>query len=400
VGTRANSSRTGSRRRHLASALYHAAVALGRTRDASEVVRIAITETQRASHLKAVALYVLDAARQTLVLRESAWTSVALRKRASVLPIHEEGPAARAIRGREVITIPVAEHPVAEVRAAFAEHGFHSVSVAPVPGQHRMLGALYLVSQDLEPLSPNESALVQAIGTLVGVALENATLSERLLAQQERLQAFARAMLLAREAETRRIAHELHEEAGQVLAAVHMKLDGLVQEIPGHSAIFGQLHDELNRVEAQLRRLSHELRPTMLDDLGLVPTLRWLAQGVTERTGVTVTIDATERRAAPDVEAALYRIVQEGITNAVRHAGPRRIGVEIHEEGADIRAVVRNDGLGFDVGAAWVRRGDRGLGLIGMRERAEALGGSLEIRSTPDQQGTELSVVIPREPGW
>jgi signal transduction histidine kinase len=109
-----------------------------------------------------------------------------------------------------------------------------------------------------------------------------------------------------------------------------------------------------------------------------------------------VVVDASEDRLAPEIETALYRIVQEALSNAVRHGRPRRIAVEVHEQGASIRAVVRDDGHGFDVAAAWARRGDRGLGLIGMRERVEALGGTLEIRSTPGQ-GTELSVVIPRE---
>jgi signal transduction histidine kinase len=135
----------------------------------------------------------------------------------------------------------------------------------------------------------------------------------------------------------------------------------------------------------------------MLDDLGLAAALEWLAQGVTERTGVPVAVGAPEDRLAPEIETALYRIVQEALTNAVRHGRPRRIAVEVHGEGPNIRTVIQDDGQGFDVAAAWSRRGDQGLGLIGMRERAEALGGTLEIRSTPGQ-GTELSVVIPREP--
>lgn len=384
--------------RHLAPALYRAALALGRTRDATEVVRAAITETQRAAGLEAVALYVLDAARQVLVLKDSAGTSLGLRERISVLPVHDAGPVARAIREQEITTLPVAEHPAPELRAVLAEHGFRSVTVAPVAGQHQTLGVLYLASRELHPLSPEESALVQAIGGLVGVALENAALRDRLLAHQERLRALAGGVLRAREAEARRIAHELHDEAGQILAGLHIALDELVREVPARPEMFRRLHEELDRVEAQLRRLSRELRPTMLDDLGLAAALEWLAQGVTERAAVPVAVDAPERRLAPEIETALYRIVQEALSNAVRHARPRRIAVEVREEGPSVRAVVRDDGRGFDVAAALARRGDRGLGLIGMRERAEALGGSLEIRSAPDQ-GTELCVVIPLEAG-
>jgi signal transduction histidine kinase len=168
--------------------------------------------------------------------------------------------------------------------------------------------------------------------------------------------------------------------------------------VPAQDASFRKLREVLDRVEAQLRRLARELRPTILDDLGLAPALEWLAQGLAERRDVTVTIDAPERRLAPEVETALYRIVQEALTNAVRHGRPRRIAVDVREEASRIRAVVRDDGRGFDAAAALARRGDRGLGLIGIRERTAALGGTVEIRSTPDQ-GTELCVVIPRESG-
>jgi signal transduction histidine kinase len=382
--------------RDLGPALYRAALALGQTRDASEVVRVAITETQRAARLEAVALYVLDAERQVLVLKDSAGTSVGFRERTSLLAVHDAGPVARALQGQEITTIPVAEHPAVELRAAFAEQGFRYLTVAPVTGRHQTLGVLYLASREPQPLLPTESTLVQALGGLVGVALENAVLWEQLLAHQERLRALAGGVLRAREAEARRIAHELHDEAGQLLAALHITLDDLATQAPAQEASVRKLREGLDRVEAQLRRLARELRPTILDDLGLAPALEWLAQGLAERRDVTVTVDAPERRLAPEVETVLYRIVQEALTNAVRHARPRRITVLVREEGAQIRAVVRDDGRGFDAVAQLARRGDRGLGLIGIRERAEALGGVVDIRSAPDQ-GTEVCVLIPQE---
>lgn len=378
----------------LTPALYGAAVALGRTRDAAEVARVAVGETQRAAHVEAVALYVLDAGRQAFVLKEFAGTSSGLRERIRLLPVQ----AVREHAAVAITTMPVAEHPTPDIRVALAEHGFRFVTAAPVVGQDEPLGVLYLASRAPFSLSPEASALVQAIGGLVGVALENATLRERLVANQERLRALAGGILRAREDEARRIAHELHDEAGQILAALHITLDTLAPQARDQDVIVRRLHEALDRVESQLRRLARELRPTLLDDLGLAPALEWLAQGVAERTGVTVKVDAPECRLPPEVETALYRVVQEALTNAVRHARARHIAVEVHEEASQIRAIVRDDGQGFDVGAALARRGDRGLGLIGMRERAEALGGTVEIRSTPTH-GTELSIVIPREPG-
>ena len=381
----------------LGRALHQAAVALGRTRNANEVVRVAITEIQRAAGVEAIALYVLDAERDVLVLKSSVGPALGLTERARVVPLRDAGPVARALRDQEVVALPVAEHPTGELRTGYAEHGFSSITVVPVAGQHQTLGMLYLASREGHALSPEQSALVLAIGGLVGVALENASLSERLLAQQERLRALAGGVLQAREEEARRIAHELHDDAGQILAGLHITLDELIRQVPGHPEVFRRLHEELDRVEAQLRRLSRELRPTMLDDLWLVAALEWLARGVTERTGIPVTIDAPEHRLAPAVETALYRIVQEALSNATRHGAPRRIAVEIRLDERHVRARVRDDGKGFDVAAAWLQRGDRGLGMIGMRERAAVLGGTVEIRSSAGQ-GTELCVLLPREP--
>lgn len=378
----------------LTQALFVAAVALGRTRDAEEVVRVAIAETQRASGLEAVALYVLNPSRDALILREFAGTSPGFRERMVALPLAEARLAARVIQERRAATIAVDEHPTASIRSLFAEQGFRYVTAAPVAARERPLGMLYLASRGETPLNVEEEALVQAIGGLVGVALENAALRESIVAQQDRLRALAGGMLQAREEEARHIAHELHDEVGQILATVHIALDDLVQKNPANAGILRELHGLLDRVEEQLRRLSRELRPPILDDLGLAPALEWLAEGMAERSGLTISVDVGVGRLPSPVETALYRVVQEALTNAVRHARAKRVGLEVRAEGLVIRAMVQDDGRGFDVGATLARRGDRGLGLIGMRERVEALGGELNIVSAPGR-GTELSVTVP-----
>jgi signal transduction histidine kinase len=380
--------------RDLTQALYVAAVALGRTRDATEVVRVAIAETQRASGVEAVSLHLLDASRKTLILREYAGTTSAFREQMATLPLSEAQVAASAIRERRVIACDVASHPTPALRRLYQEQGFRHLLSVPVAGREEILGVLQLASREEPPLTAAETALVQAIGGLVGVALENAALRERMAAQQDRLRALAGGILEAREEEARRIAHELHDEAGQLLASVHIALDNLAQQVPGQAGTVRDLHGLLDRVEGQLRRLSRELRPTILDDLGLAPALEWLAQGVAQRTGLTVTVEAPIDRMPSPVETAVYRVIQEALTNATRHARATTIEVKVWEEDSTIHATVRDDGKGFDVEAALARRGERGLGLIGIRERVEALAGQLAITSAPGA-GTEISVSIP-----
>lgn len=381
--------------RDLTQALYAAAVALGRTRDAEEAARVATEEIRRASGIEAAALYLVDAAGDLLVLREYAGTTPAFRDQVARLPLTEARVAEQAIREGRVACLPVTEHPSATLRRLYTEQGFQHLVVIPVAGRDRILGVLHLAGRDEPSLGPEALNLVQAIAGLVGVALENAQLHEQLLVQREQLRALAEGALRVREAEARRIAHALHDEAGQLLAAAHIVLDQLGERIPELAPPVRDIRRQLDQVGSHLRRLSHELRPTILDDLGLGPAVEWLAQGVAERSGLPICVEAEIGRLAPALETTLYRIVQESLNNVVRHARARRVEIVLRETPDEVAAVVRDDGQGLDVKATFRQRGDRGLGLIGMRERAEALGGNLRIRSTPEE-GTEVRVTLPR----
>jgi len=199
------------------------------------------------------------------------------------------------------------------------------------------------------------------------------------------------------EEEAKRIAHALHDEAGQLLVSVYLSLDSLDAEIPQARPRLQEVRGLLHQMEEQLRRLSHELRPTILDALGLVPALEFLAQGVSARTGVSVTVESRlqDRLRAP-VETALYRIVQEAVNNATRHAHANRVQVALGRDGGTVRCVVRDDGKGFDLSEVEARKGERGFGLIGIRERMSALGGALGINTAPGR-GTELLITITEE---
>lgn len=218
------------------------------------------------------------------------------------------------------------------------------------------------------------------------------------ITERKRAQEALRRLNATLEDEARRIAHALHDEAGQLLVSVHLELEDVARELaPPAGERLKEVRRLLDLTEQQLRRLSHELRPTILDDLGLVPALEFLAGGVSARAGLSITVEgSTEGRLSPLVETALYRSVQEALTNVTKHARATRAAVRLQREARTIRCSVRDDGVGFDVTGASTRRGERGLGLIGIRERIYALGGSLEIVSAPGR-GTELLIAIPLE---
>jgi signal transduction histidine kinase len=216
------------------------------------------------------------------------------------------------------------------------------------------------------------------------------------MAGQMRLQDLSRKLLEAQEAERHRMAHELHDEAGQLLASVHLALETTISGLPPHLRQgFHQVRRHLDAIETQLRGLAHELRPTILDDLGLLPALQGLAQRVAERTRLGIHVDiALAGRLAPAVETALYRIMQEGLTNIAKHAAATHVDLQLWRDDERVHGLLRDDGVGFTVEHVLGQTGQRGLGLLGIQERLEALGGTLQITSAPGQ-GTTLQIMLP-----
>jgi signal transduction histidine kinase len=198
------------------------------------------------------------------------------------------------------------------------------------------------------------------------------------------------------ENEIRRIAHSLHDEVQQLLAAVSILLEQMVQDLPEPASTrLAGILEHVDSVAGQVRRLSHELRPTILDDLGLVAALEFLAEGVARRGKIEIAVaGSVAGRLKPTTEIALYRIAQEALANVVRHAGARLVRVSVRSAPEALTLRIRDDGGGFDVRAALARTGRRGLGLVGIKERVEALGGTLHIDSAPGR-GTEMVVEVP-----
>jgi two-component system sensor histidine kinase UhpB len=196
----------------------------------------------------------------------------------------------------------------------------------------------------------------------------------------------------------RRIAQALHDEAGQLLAAVYLAVNDVAEQLPlEYRKHLQKISEPLDHAADQLRRLSHELHPVMLDDLGLQPALEFLAQGVSRRTGLVITVDASmEERPASFVETGLYRILQEALTNVSKHAQATYVRVQIRPEGRILSCTVQDDGIGIHPSALRTQRDRPCLGLTGIRERLAALGGTLSI-VTAEGEGTTLQMKIPLE---
>jgi len=200
------------------------------------------------------------------------------------------------------------------------------------------------------------------------------------------------------EQEIKRIAYAIHDEAGQLLVAVHLALDKMARELPKRQQEqVSQIEGLLNEVERQLRRYSHELRPTILDDLGWIPAIRSLAEAVSKRASVPIHVETMVSGRLPGaIETALYRIVQEGVNNAIKHAKAKNIWIRVWQAKKVLFCSVRDDGAGFDVRNLQRISDRKGLGLVAMQERASAIGGTVRIEAARGR-GTELTLQLPLE---
>jgi signal transduction histidine kinase len=222
--------------------------------------------------------------------------------------------------------------------------------------------------------------LAETFASRAAVAVE---LSERV--ERDAL----RRIVAAQELERQRLARELHDETGQALTSI---LLGLRQLEGAEAESVAQLRELVVATLQDVRRLAVELRPKVLDDFGLVPALERLTGAFAEQTGIDVDLEAgaVSERLPPEVETAIYRIVQESLTNVVKHSHAQRVSVLLTRANGRIKAVIEDDGTGFDPGAP---RSD-GIGLIGMRERIELLDGTLAVESS-ETSGTTVALEVP-----
>jgi PAS domain S-box-containing protein len=237
-------------------------------------------------------------------------------------------------------------------------------------------------------------------GVLVGVQGMVRDITERKWAQ-EALQMFSHRLIEAQEEERRRIARELHDQIGQALTAVKMNLY-TVQQVCNSNETRSYVKDNIEAVDQALclvRDLSVDLRPPVLDDLGLATALRWYVDRYTSRTGLKVEVvselpDENERFPR-DLETACFRIAQEALTNVVRHANATQVVVRLAKEGNVLVLAIKDDGVGFDLESVRHREPRAAtLGLSSMHERAHSAGGTIEIDSKVSE-GTEIRFSVP-----
>jgi signal transduction histidine kinase len=249
------------------------------------------------------------------------------------------------------------------------------------------------------PFLAEERDLINSLADSLSSYLNRRRAELALREAHERLKALSQQLMEVQENERRQIATDLHDEIGQALTVVKMNLQTM-QRLSDTSAIAIALKDSSNVIDQTLqhvRNLSLDLRPSLLDDLGLVPAVRWYLSRQAERTGwnIDVQVDESLPPLPQSVAIACFRVIQEAATNIMRHSKATRVSVSLQRDEGDLLLVVRDNGVGFDVQKALdnAARG-QSMGLLGMQERIRFLNGSISIESASGH-GTEIRVRIP-----
>ncbi|MBI5033803.1 MAG: GAF domain-containing protein [Chloroflexi bacterium] len=305
-------------------------------------------------------------------------------------------PCTVAITNKQsVVVSPLPERcPLREART------ITSHVTVPIVSHERVLGVLGVASGDANAFSPDEVKLLEAVGQELGIAVENARLWDDLREKERVRGQLLEKVIGAQEEERKRIARELHDDTGQAITSlmVGLRAAGDTSELTTRTRL-----DALREIAAQtlesVKRLARELRPAALDDLGLAAALERYALNYRANYGLGVDLQMTgfqyDTRLTSEIELALYRIIQEALTNVAKHAHAKNVSIVVERKRAAVVAIVEDDGRGFDVRAILESAQDETkLGLHGMRERAELVGGQLKIESTLGK-GSSVFVEIP-----
>ncbi len=300
-----------------------------------------------------------------------------------------------AFHTRHSVSIPdVAADPHWQPEAVAPD--LRSWAGVPLVAGDKIIGFCGLEKCEPRFFTPKYLRWAESLANQASVAIQNAWLFDQVRAGQERMQMLSRRLVEAQEKERSFVARELHDEAGQALVSLMLEIGALKKDASEPEAVLNHvkwLEENTAAVLENLHNLARDLRPATLDHLGLVAALRQYIESIEEQNKINIKFEplGMEKRLPREAEISLYRIALEAITNVVRHAQARSIDIILEKEKEQVVLLVEDDGVGFTAGTEL--ESDH-LGLAGMRERAEMIGGTLTVESEPGQ-GTTVQLVLP-----
>ncbi|MBI5564006.1 MAG: GAF domain-containing sensor histidine kinase [Chloroflexi bacterium] len=352
--------------------------------DLQEVMRAALDQTLQVVDMDGGIAYQLDEATQTLVLMAQQGLSESFAQRMSRLPLQLALAGQRVDVTQPIVFHVVRDYPDGDLKNAILSEGLQLVVGVPLVAKGRLVGGLIISTHTPRSLTPDESALLSAVGQQVGIAVENARLYE----QAEQVAAVA---------ERSRLARELHDSVTQSLYSMTLYAEAAARLLTMGKPIEGAAHlrelrDTAQEALREMRLLIFELRPFALEQNGLIAALQTRLDAVEVRGGAQVELQVEGQEHLPRiVQEELYHITQEALNNVLKHSKAQHVRVHVQFQNTLTCLEVCDDGLGFDAAQTTATGG---LGLRGMRERAQRIGATLQIESAPNQ-GTRVSIQVP-----
>ncbi len=282
------------------------------------------------------------------------------------------------------------------IRESMKLHG-QTLILAPIRVKKDRMGVLVMLYRDATTITPQHRQVLGGICNQLGVTLQNSQLWEQLRHKEQLRAQLLTKVVSAQEEERQRISRELHDETGQALTSLLVQLK-ILERSPNPTEVRAQvesIRQLVARTLQEVRRLAADLRPAALDDLGLISALEGYTYNYAGKTGIHVDFqphNVEHVRLPHDVEIMLYRVIQESLTNIARHASASEVMVSMRHAQGHIHLQIQDNGCGFNV-AEVLNGGERGLGILGMQERIQLLGGSFELNSTPGT-GTQINVEL------
>jgi signal transduction histidine kinase len=385
------------------SALRRVSAAVSRLRDLDAILHIALDSALAIMNETVGGILLLDEQAQTLSYRVSRGLSHEYVE-AMRLRLGEGIAGTVAQTGNAVLLEDISTDPRAASPDIINVEGLRAFVSVPLRAKDVVLGVLNVASRKPRDFTVEDMQLVHAIADQLGVAIEQAELYDRLTKGRERYQRLARNILVSQEEERRRVARELHDETGQTLAGLALSLQALVETAERSEAIDDAFKAQLRKAQSlavqtgtEVTRITRELRPYLLDSLGLVPAIRRYAEDILRPVGIEVRVETrgAERPLASEVEAGLFRVAQGNIGNIMRHSRAKNAAIALDYQANQVVMSIKDDGKGFDVSKlTGVDERGRGSGLFSMKERVKLMGGSCSVESRPGS-GTTVAVTVP-----
>jgi len=401
------------------SILNAVALTVNQSLNLEDILNRALDEVLQLTEIDVIAIFLQDTNRGQLELKAYRGLSMKAAQLAYQVGMLDGSCGGVLELGKTIVVPDISSYRGRGARSLQREH-IKSLVHVPLMTKGWALGSMCVGTHQNSCINNEEQKLLEAIGNQIAIAVENARLYADVQRKERVRGELFKKALAAQEDERKRIARELHDEVSQSLTALlYDAEDGLeLDQLEVIKKRFQSICDLTQYTLNNIHKLMFDLRPSMLDQLGLIPALRWLAETRLEHKGIRVNVitnsnpdllvgESDPDRLSPDIETALYRVVQEAINNIARHAAARNVEIGIFLKDGIASVSITDDGIGFDLTELSVEasididsedfrfsENTRGLGLLGMQERIELLGGDLEIDTSPGS-GTQIQIRVP-----